>query len=99
MNDHLFGCMQGFIIFFVLCLGIVIGWYSRGNTEKEEKMKKLDIDEGKEADAYVRDHLLIEWMLEFLCFDRANMEIEWIYNEWKTYISEREAEHAKRSTI
>ena len=97
MNDHLFGCMQGFIIFFVLCLGIVIGWYSRGKTEKEEEMKKLDIDEGKEADAYVRDHILIEWMLEFLNFDHDN--IEWVYSEWKAYISEREAEHAKRSEI
>lgn len=53
----------------------------------------------KEADAYVRDHLLIQWMMGHLyLFDRRST-IEEIYQEWYDYILKKEAEHDKRSEI
>ena len=55
MGDSLLGSIQGLFAFFILLVGILIGWFSNEKVKKEEKMK--------ESDAYVRDHLLIQFML------------------------------------
>ena len=52
-----------------------------------------------ESDIYVRDHLLIEWMLnEFRILVRDN-NVEKVYKEWINYISKEEAKHGERSEI
>ena len=45
----------------------------------------------KEADQYVRDHLLIEFMMEYYleCCD----DVEDIYQEWKDWLKERGKNH------
>ena len=55
----------------------------------------------READAYVRDHLLIQWMIEHrerYLFDRVS-SIEDIYEMWMEWLKESEAAHDKRSTV
>lgn len=47
-----------------------------------------------ESDAYVRDHLLIQWMLDFLSFDyNKDVEIEKIYKLWIEWLKEMEEKH------
>lgn len=50
-----------------------------------------------EAEIYVRDHLLIQWMLEFLNFDTRR--IEDIYAMWRDWIKEMEENNDKRSEV
>ena len=55
----------------------------------------------KEADAYVRDHLLIQWMIEHterFLLNRVS-SIEDIYELWIQWLKEKEAEHDKRSEV
>lgn len=55
------------------------------------------------SDVYVRDHLLIEFMIYNyapLSFsERGKKFIEDVYGEWKNYLKYLEVEHAKRSKI
>ena len=49
----------------------------------------------KEADQYVRDHLLIEFMLDFLKFSQTkDDQIENVYHCWIDWLKEREAKYA-----
>ena len=48
----------------------------------------------READLYVRDNLLIQWMLNFLNIDHEqHTNIEDIYHMWLDWLHEKEAEH------
>ena len=53
------------------------------------------------ADIYVRDHLLIEWMIEYVYshMDDKPEPIEYIYKKWIDYISKEEAKHAEGSKV
>lgn len=42
-------------------------------------------DECKEADAYVRDHLLIEWLCEY--FKITHVDIERYYDDWIEWLN------------
>ena len=54
----------------------------------------------KEADQYVRDHLLIQFMQS--CIESGtpvDVDVEQWYDAWKQWLKEREAENAKGSQI
>ena len=54
----------------------------------------------KEADQYVRDHLLIEFMLDFLKFSQTkDDQIENVYHCWIDWLKEREEFYAKGSKV
>lgn len=59
----------------------------------------------KESDAYVRDHLLIQWLIEndHKLIDSVTghprITIEDIYERWIEWLKEKEVEHDKRSEI
>ena len=48
-----------------------------------------------EADLYVRDHLLIEWLLSDIGRSRARYDhdTEQIYEDWMEWLSKKEAQH------
>lgn len=52
------------------------------------------------SDAYVRDHLLIQFMLDNyapLSFsDEGKRFVEEIYKNWKSYLTRLEANHARK---
>lgn len=83
MGDSLLGSIQGLFGFFILLVGILIGWFSNEKVKKEEKMT--------ESDAYVRDHLLIQFMDRFYC--RYHINIESVYAEWTEWLKEMEEKH------
>lgn len=83
MGDGLLGSIQGLFAFFILLVGILIGWFSNEKVKKEEKMT--------ESDAYVRDHLLIEFMIERKYHPFT--DVEDIYSDWKEWLKEREKNH------
>lgn len=89
MGDGLLGSIQGLFAFFILLVGILIGWFSNEKVKKEEKMT--------ESDAYVRDHLLIQFMLNFYC--DVNVEVESVYEAWINWLKEQEARHDERSKV
>lgn len=87
-----FGYIFGYCLFGVFCLGVaashVVG----------RIIKMIDTNEVvKEADQYVRDHLLIEFMMEY--YLKCSGDVEDIYHEWKEWLKEREAQNAERSKI
>lgn len=82
-GDSLLGSIQGLFGFFILLVGILIGWFSNEKVKKEEKMTK--------SDAYVRDHLLIEFMVERKYHPFT--DIEDMYNDWKEWLKEMEEKH------
>ena len=45
----------------------------------------------READQYVRDHLLIEFMMEY--YLECCGDVEDIYHEWREWLKEREENH------
>ena len=51
----------------------------------------------READQYVRDHLLIEFMIERKYHPFT--DVEDIYSDWREWLKEKEAQNAERSTI
>lgn len=83
MGDGLLGSIQGLFAFFILLVGILIGWFSNEKVKKEEKMT--------ESDAYVRDHLLIQFMDRF--YSRYNTNIEAVYAEWMEWLKQQEENH------
>lgn len=62
-------------------------------------MPEVDTDEViKEADEYVRDHLLIQFMQ--ICIESGtpiSIDIEEWYKAWISWLKEKENEHGKRS--
>ena len=56
-----------------------------------------------DADVYVRDHLLIEFMVNNYApisfSEQGKKFIEDIYKEWKNYLKYLEVEHGKRSAF
>ena len=56
-----------------------------------------------ESDVYVRDHLLIEFMIHNYApisfSEHGKKFIEDIYREWRNYLKYLEVEHAKRSKV
>ena len=48
-------------------------------------------DDVKEADIYVRDHLLIEWLVDHLLLPSTNIEA--LHDAWTDYINKEEAKH------
>ena len=50
-----------------------------------------------DANAYVRDQLLIQFMLNFYC--DVNVEVESVYAAWINWLKEQEARHDKRSEV
>ena len=55
------------------------------------------MDECKEADLYVRDHLLIGIMIEHRYHPFT--DIEDIYSDWESWLKEQEEKHAEGSKI
>ena len=53
------------------------------------------MDECKEADLYVRDHLLIEFMLQYVELEHSY--IEEFYEEWINWLKRTEESHGQRS--
>lgn len=54
-------------------------------------------DECKEADEYVRDHLLIQWAYAHPYWFDHGSTIEDIYDHWMEWLKEMEDKNAKRS--
>lgn len=53
-----------------------------------------------ESDIYVRDHLLIQWILDFLAFDYSkDTDIEKIYRLWIDWLRRTEVKNDKRSEV
>ena len=52
-----------------------------------------------ESEIYVRDHLLIQWLMEDTYGESPKEEIEIMYSRWIEWLEEREKEHDERSTI
>lgn len=50
-----------------------------------------------DADVYVRDQLLIQFMLNRYVDDV--LEVEEVYKEWQKWLKEQEARHDKRSEV
>ena len=50
-----------------------------------------------EAEIYVRDHLILEFMATFYC--ENHIEIEEVYDHWISWLEEMEGQHAERSKI
>ena len=48
-----------------------------------------------EADIYVRDHLLIQFMVD--CYIEYTSDVETIYQEWINWLKKQEEKHAERS--
>ena len=49
-----------------------------------------------EADIYVRDHLLIQFMVNYYV-EYTSDDVETIYQEWINWLKEQEEKHAERS--
>lgn len=49
-----------------------------------------------EADIYVRDHLLIQFMVDCYYIEYTNY-VETIYQEWINWLKNQEEKHAERS--
>lgn len=56
-------------------------------------------DCSKESELYVRDLLLIQWLLNEFRILVKNNDIEQVYKEWKKWIDKEEAKHGERSEI
>lgn len=56
-------------------------------------------DYSKESELYVRDLLLIQWLLNEFRILVKNNDIEQVYKEWKKWIDKEEAKHGERSEI
>lgn len=54
-------------------------------------------DESQEADEYVRDLLLIQWMMER--YYDGLVDVEDVYDDWINWLKGKEAEHAERSKV
>lgn len=48
-----------------------------------------------ESEIYVRDHLLIQWLMN----DPCKEEVEMMYSRWIEWLKEMEEKNDKRSTI
>lgn len=46
------------------------------------------------SDIYVRDHLLIQWLMEDTYGESPKEEIEIMYSRWIEWLEEQEAKHA-----
>ena len=51
----------------------------------------------QDSDIYMRDHLLIQFMLNF--YSDVNVETESVYEAWINWLKEMEAQHDERSKI
>lgn len=51
----------------------------------------------QEADQYVRDHLLIEFMLQYVELEHSY--IEEFYEEWINWLKRMEEQNGQRSTV
>ena len=51
----------------------------------------------QDSDIYMRDHLLMQFMLNFYC--DVNVEIESVYEAWINWLKEQEARYDERSKV
>ena len=79
---YIYGYAFMFIFLVVLLIRYMAGRY----------IKMINTDEVvKEADQYVRDHLLIEWMQNRYYIHHEGPEE--VYSEWNKWLKEKEKEH------
>lgn len=74
------GSIVGLYAFFIFLVGILVGYLL------ERKVSKMD-----EGDIYIRDHLLIEFMIERKYHPFT--DIEDMYKDWREWLKEREEKH------
>ena len=55
------------------------------------------MDEVTEADVYVRDHLLIQYMI--LYYLDSDIEVEELYDNWINWLKKQEEKNDERSAI
>lgn len=53
-----------------------------------------------DSDIYVRDHLLIQFMIHYMtCYNYYHTDIEEVYKEWQKWLKEQEEKHDEGSTV